>query len=61
MTGYRVYRSTSSGRETFLVSSASTRYTDAGTAKGAVYFYVVTAVNAVGEGPRSNEARATAK
>ena len=61
VTSYKVYRSTSSGAETLLPTPTitGTTYTDATAANGTTYYYKVTAVNAVGEGPLSNEANAT--
>jgi PKD repeat protein len=64
VTSYKVYRGTASGGETLLTSggcsglAAVTSCTDTGLANG-TYFYKVTAVNAAGEGPQSNEASAT--
>ena len=61
ITGYKVYRGTSSGGETLLGErrqrhdAAPTRPSPAGT----TYYYKVTAVNAVGEGALSNERSAT--
>ncbi len=59
VTQYRVYRGPTSGSESFLASTASTSYADWFGTPGTVYFYVVTAVNAMGEGPRSNEVNST--
>ena len=65
ITSYRVYRGTSSGTEALLTSGgcsglgAVTSCTDTGLTPGQAYYYVVTAVNAIGEGPQSNEATAT--
>jgi fibronectin type 3 domain-containing protein len=63
ITGYRIYRGTSSGSETYLVSvsSTTTSYADRSTTKGLRYYYWVTAVNVLGVGPASNEANAVAK
>ena len=63
VTGYRIHRATSSGAEVFLVSvgSTATSYVDNAAAKGIRYYYWVTAVNAFGVGPASNEASAVAK
>ncbi|MDQ3879496.1 MAG: N-acetylmuramoyl-L-alanine amidase [Chloroflexota bacterium] len=63
ITGYRIYRRTGSGSETLLkaVTATTTRYQDGATKRGTSYTYRVSAVNAVGEGPRSNAATATAK
>src|SRR5262249_52821170 len=60
ITGYRVYRSTSSGTETLLTTLGNvTSFTDTGRTNGVIYFYKVSAVNAVGEGILSNELSAT--
>jgi Fibronectin type III domain len=62
ITGYNVYRGTVSGGETLLTSVGNvTSFKDTSTTRGQTYFYRVTAVNAVGEGPASNEASAVAK
>ena len=56
ITGYKVYRGTSSGTETLLATVGSvTGYTDDTAANGTTYFYLVSAVNGVGEGLPSNE------
>jgi len=57
--GYLVYRGTSPGGETFLQSTPGRSFSDTGVANGTTYYYEVAAVNAVNEGPRSNEASAT--
>jgi hypothetical protein len=60
VTGYNVYRSTTRGAETLVASlGTSTSSTDNTTVYGSTYYYEVTAVNAVGEGPRSNELSVT--
>jgi N-acetylneuraminic acid mutarotase/fibronectin type 3 domain-containing protein len=57
ITNYRIYRGESSRTETFLIELGEVlSHTDRGLMNGRVYYYEVTAVNAVGEGPRSNEA-----
>lgn len=62
VTGYRIYRSVAPGLETFLVAVGNTtHYSDEGLASGTTYYYKVTAVNAVGESPKSNEDSAKAK
>ena len=66
ITGYRVYRSTSPGvavgSSTLLASvGLVTSYKDSATTKGTTYYYLVTAVSAVGEGAPSNEASAQAR
>ena len=59
---YNLYRSTSSGMETFLVKIGNvTSYTDSGLANGKTYFYKVTAANSAGESAQSNEASAIPK
>ena len=60
ITGYKVYRATSAGAETLLsMVGVVLSYTDPGLTSGQAYYYEVSAVNAVGEGPKSNEASAT--
>jgi len=60
ITNYRIYRGNASGGESFLAQIGNTfRYTDANVVKGVTYYYQVTAVNAIGESPRSNEAGPT--
>jgi len=62
VTGYRIYRSTATGTETFLIAVGNvTSYNDRATTSGVRYFYKITAVNAVGESPRSTEVNARAK
>jgi PKD repeat protein len=57
ITGYRVYRSTTSGAETFLTSvpATATKYFDNAAPATSNWFYRVTAVNAVAEGPFCRE------
>jgi acid phosphatase type 7 len=60
ITGYNVYRGTSSGGETLLQSVGSgTSFDDTTAANGTTYYYRVSAVNSIGEGARSNEVSAT--
>ncbi len=55
---YRVYRSASSGTETYLATVSSTSYHDGDVVNGLTYHYFVTAVNATGDGRMSNEVSA---
>ncbi|MDX6310528.1 MAG: phosphatidylinositol-3-phosphatase [Nocardioidaceae bacterium] len=57
ITGYKIYRGTTSGGETLLdsPSGTSTTYSDTTAVSGQQYFYQVSAVNAIGEGARSAE------
>ena len=62
ITGYNVYRGTAAGGETLLTSVGNvTSFKDTSTTRGQTYYYIVKAVNAVGESPASNEASAVAK
>jgi hypothetical protein len=62
LTGYRVYRSTSSGTEILIaMTGVTTSYSDSATTSGVTYYYKVSAVNGLGEGPQSNEASAQAR
>jgi fibronectin type 3 domain-containing protein len=59
---YRIYRGTSTGSVTLLTTlGVVTSYKDSTTTRGATYFYVVAAVNAVGEGAQSAEVSSSAK
>ncbi len=59
-TNYHVKRSTTSGGPYTLVSSpTATAFTDTGLTDGTKYFYVVSAVNSVGESADSSEVNAT--
>ena len=61
ITGYNLYRGTVSGGEALLVAGvAGPTYNDTTAVTGTTYYYVVTAVNAVGESVWSNEVLATA-
>lgn len=58
ITSYKIYRGTTSGGETFFTTSNAPAYTDTSAISGQTYYYKVSAVNSVGEGPMSNEASA---
>jgi len=59
-TGYTIYRSESSGTETFLVNASGQSYIDDTAVNGHNYYYVVKAVRGSTIGPASPEANATA-
>ena len=59
-TNYNLKRSTvSGGAYTTLTSTAATNYSDAQVTNGTTYYYVVSAVNATGEGPNGPQVNAT--
>jgi len=59
-TSYNVKRSTTSGGGyTRIASASTTSYADTGVANGTPYFYVVSALNSVGESGNSSQAGAT--
>jgi parallel beta-helix repeat protein len=61
ITGYNVYRSTTSGNEVLITPTplgVVTTYTNTGRTNGQIYFYEVTAKNSIGESVRSNETSA---
>ena len=62
VTGYRLYRASSPGTETYLatIPAGTVRYQDSATVSGARYYYQLTAVNSCGESPRTAEANAIA-
>jgi carboxypeptidase T len=59
-TFYRIHRGDASGGPYTAIRSnwTTTTFTDTGLTNGTTYYYVVTATNAQGEGPNSNEASA---
>src|SRR2546427_183850 len=60
ITGYKIYRSSSSGTEGYLTTLGNvTSYNNTGLASGHTYFYKITAVNSIGTSHQSNEASAT--
>jgi fibronectin type 3 domain-containing protein len=54
---YNIKRGATTGSETPLttIPASQTTYVDSTGTSGQTYFYIVTAVNATGEGPKSNE------
>jgi FG-GAP repeat protein/fibronectin type III domain protein len=59
ITKYRVYRGTDSSVELFLAETGNTSLSDTGLPNGVRFYYQVSAVNSIGEGPRSNEVSMT--
>lgn len=59
ITGYKIYRGTTSGALSFLKDVIGTSTTDSGLTNGQIYYYAVSAVNSEGEGPQSSEVSAT--
>src|SRR5947207_1549715 len=60
ITNYKIYRGTTSGGETLVATIGNQlSYSDGGLTNGVTYYYQVSALNNVGEGPKSNEASAT--
>lgn len=60
ISGYRIYRGTSPGGEVFLSAVGSgTSFTDASPPSTGNVYYLVSAVNALGEGPLSSEVALT--
>ena len=60
LTGYKLYRSTTSGAETLVATlGTATTYTDTGLVNGATYYYKLAATNAVGDSALSAERTAT--
>src|SRR2546427_8820281 len=59
ITGYKIYRSTSSGTETGYVNLGNVNsYDNTAVTPGVTYFYKVAAINALGVSTQSNEASA---
>ncbi|NYT12787.1 MAG: hypothetical protein GKC03_09635, partial [Methanomassiliicoccales archaeon] len=57
---YAIYRGTTSESETLLLVIGNVLYyTDTGLTNGLTYYYKVSAINAIGEGPLSSEVNAT--
>jgi hypothetical protein len=63
VTGYWIYRGTTAGGGSRLVSvgATTTSFTDAAVTKKVTYFYRISAINSVGESPLSAEVSATAR
>ena len=60
ITGYKIYRGTSSGNVSTLKTVGNvTSYTDAPVTNGRAYYYKVSAINSVDQGWQSDEASAT--
>ncbi|MFX1282195.1 MAG: NosD domain-containing protein [Promethearchaeota archaeon] len=59
ITGYRVYRGTSNGVYLLIFIASDTNYTDTLVNGSVTYYYVITAINAVGESAFSIEVSAT--
>lgn len=60
ITGYKIYRGTTSGGETlFMTVAPGTAFADSPVTSGIPYYYRVLATNADGDGAWSNEATAT--
>jgi len=55
ITGYKVYRRTAGTSSALLATGSTLSYSDSQIQAGQTYFYRVSAVNAKGEGPLSNE------
>lgn len=59
-TSYRVKRSTTSGGPyTVVATTSATSYNNTGLSSGVTYYYVISAVNGVGEGANSTQVSAT--
>ncbi|MBA3653770.1 MAG: hypothetical protein H0W70_06200 [Actinobacteria bacterium] len=63
VTAFRIYRSTAPGAETLLASvgGGTYQYQDTTATAGVRFYYMITAVNSCGEGPRSAEASAVGR
>ena len=59
ITGYRVYRGTTSGTFSVIFPTVSTSYIDLIVIEHTTYYYVITAINEKGESVISNEVSAT--
>jgi hypothetical protein len=62
VTAYKIYRGIAPGKETLLTTVGNqSQYSDTTAQQGVVYYYVLSAVNSVGESAKSNEANAQLK
>src|SRR5207247_1823603 len=60
ITGYKIYRSISSNRESLLAAiDVAASYTDNSVTSGVTYYYEITAINAAGESEFSIEVNST--
>jgi len=62
-TSYKIYRGTSAGGESttpIATGVTTTNFSDTGLTNGVAYYYKISAVNSVGESPKSAEVSATA-
>jgi parallel beta-helix repeat protein len=56
ITGYRIYRGSESGGQTFLIEIGNLlTYNDTTVTNGVTYYYKISSVNTIGEGPQSGE------
>jgi subtilisin len=60
VTGYKIYRGTSSSSQSLLATVNGLTYKDTSAARGGLFYYTVSATNAAGEGPKSAVVSATA-
>jgi fibronectin type 3 domain-containing protein len=61
ITKYNVYKGDEAGKETLLTSVTNTQFEDKNVEEGKTYYYYVTAVNATGEGDKSDEVSVTVR
>jgi len=59
LTGYKIYRGTSSGGESYYTTISGTTFSNTNVVNGIKYYYRVTAINEFGESNFSNEVTAT--